>query len=202
MKIGTVPRNLCHSHKGVVNLVTGRIHTLNHISPCVEGMMEQTTTNTNLVPELIPLDNEKELVKQHYFSPSANWVIPGMVMAGESLSKISVKDSMYSVRVEGGVTTFVCLQAEVGPQSENDYTYSSIDYGGVKDGDEIGDLPSYADAARVVEGVPEPKFVYYGIRDEEEAQSLQELNVLVEDLLGRIRSGEVLYIHCKGGESV
>ncbi len=154
--------------------------------------------NTKLVaPELIPLENDEELVKQHYFSPSANWVIPGMVMAGESLSKISVKDSMHSVRVEGGVTTFVCLQAEVGPQSEQ----NSVDYGGVKDGNEIDDLPSYADAAQI-EGVPEPKFVYYGIRDEEEAQSLEELNVLVEDLLGRIRSGEVLYIHCKGGESV
>jgi len=172
---------------------TNETVTETEISKVEKTVLTATTTG---LPELIPLENDKELVKQHYFSRSANWVVPGKVMAGESPARVSVKDSMESVRIEGGVTTFVCLQAEVEPQTND---YSCTDYGGVKDGDEADILPSYADAARSVEDVPEPKFVYYGIRDEEEATSLQELNVLVEDLLGRIKSGEVLYIHCKGG---
>ena len=147
-------------------------------------------------PTLPQLDNDEEM-KKHFVSPTANWVIPDAVMAGESPARASsVPDRMKSLRADFGVTTFVCLQSEVPPQ-----TADGADFGGTKDGDEADKLPSYASAARDVEGVDaEPQFVYYGIRDEEEAESLEALDVLIEDLLKRINNGEVLYVHCKGGK--
>jgi hypothetical protein len=146
-------------------------------------------------PNLISLNNDEEMKQNHYFSPTANWVIPGSVMAGQSPARASsVSEMMQSLRVDAGVTTFVCLQSEVLPQSED-----GIDFGGTKDGNEVDKMPSYAEAARQIENVTEPKFVYYGIRDEEKAQSLEVLHILIDNLVKRVENGEVLYIHCKGG---
>ena len=146
------------------------------------------------LPDLVPLSDEHEMMR-HFFSPTANWVIPGAVMAGQSPARASsVPKIMEALRVEAGVTTFVCLQSEVPPQSED-----GKNFGGTVDGNEASELPSYAEAARQIENVPEPKFVYYGIRDEEEAESLEILDILTNDLLKRVEDGEVLYIHCKGG---
>ncbi len=146
------------------------------------------------IPPLPQLDNDEEM-KELFISPSANWVIPGVLIAGASPARsASVPDTMKDLRVGAGVTTFVCLQSEVPPQTED-----GTDFGGTKDGNEADKLPSYAAAAREVDGVPEPKFVYYGIRDEEEAESVEVLHTLIDDLLKRIKDEEVLYVHCKGG---
>ena len=143
---------------------------------------------------IAPLDNEEEM-NIHFFSATANWVVPGAIMAGQTPALASsVEETMKSLRNDAGITTFVCLQAEVLPQTED-----GTDFGGIKDGNEVEKLPSYADVARSIENVPEPKFVYYGIRDEAEAESLEKLCELINDLKERVEQGEVLYIHCKAG---
>jgi hypothetical protein len=151
-------------------------------------------SHSDFEKHIAPLDNEEEL-KIHFFSDNANWVVPGVIMAGKSPALASsVEEIMKSLRSDAGVTTFVCLQAEALPQTED-----GTDFGGIKDGNEVKNLPSYAEVARSVENAPEPNFVYYGIRDEAEAESLEKLGELINDLKRRVEQGEVLYIHCKGG---
>lgn len=140
--------------------------------------------------------NEEEM-KTHFLSATANWVIPQSLIAGQSPARASsVEEEMIFLRKEANVSTFVCLQSEVPPQ-----TSDGVDFGGTKDENEADILPSYAEEARQVENVTKPKFVYYGIRDEEEAESLEVLHTLINDLVKRIQEGEVLYVHCKGGMS-
>ena len=149
---------------------------------------------TDFSKAIAPPDNEEEL-KTHFLSATANWVIPQTLIAGQSPARSSsVQEEMVFLRKEAGVTTFVCLQSEVPPQ-----TADGVDFGGTKDENEADKLPSYAEEARRVENDTEPKFVYYGIRDEEEAESLEVLDTLINDLVKRIEEGEVLYVHCKGG---
>ena len=147
-------------------------------------------------PSLPELENEEELSRL-YVSSTSNWVVPHVVMVGQSPARAkSVTNRMEFLLVDKGVTTFVCLQSEVLPQTEN-----GIDLGGIQDGNEADILPSYADAACSVKGVSEvPKFVYFGIRDYDVAESLEGLDILIDNLLKRINDGEVLYVHCKGGE--
>lgn len=151
------------------------------------------------LPHLVSLDNEDDMMKQVFFSDTANWIVPNMIMVGETPAKASsVTERMKSLRSHGGITTFLCLQAEVHPQAEG---FRHVHFGGIEDGDEMGELPSYAEAARQVENSngEEPTFLYYGIRDMEEALTLNQLIALIEDLVKRVKDGEVLYIHCKGG---
>jgi len=167
------------------------------------------------VQDLIPIDNEKEMIQSHFFSATANWVIPNKLMAGESPSNPTnvreTKDAMFALRLDGKITTFVCLQAEVPPQTSDE---DCVDFGGVKlscsqHGEVVPTgqanktvkiiLPSYADMARNVPNVPRPKFVYYGIKDDGVVESLEGLDVLIQDLVKRVEDGEVLYIHCTAG---
>jgi protein tyrosine/serine phosphatase len=61
-------------------------------------------------------------------------------------------------------------------------------------------MPSYANIATQVDPVSEPKFVYYGMKDDDIASSLDELRALIKNLVKRVQEdGEILYIHCKGG---
>ena len=64
---------------------------------------------------------------------------------------------MCSLFVVEGVTACVSLPPEVPPQSED-----GVNFGGTMDGSEASELPSNAEAAREIENVLEPKFVYYG----------------------------------------
>lgn len=153
------------------------------------------------LPDLISLEDQDALKASHFFSSTANWVIPGAVMAGQSPARADdVATNMQTLRVDGGITTFVCLQAEVDPQVEtSEGATNSVDFGGVKEGHEVDVMPSYASVASGVKGVDSPKFVYYGIRDEEQAESVEKLHTLIKDLMKRVNGGEVLYVHCKGG---
>ena len=131
-----------------------------------------------------------------YFSSTANWVVPRMVMVGESpYLASSMQERLQILCTDGGVTTFVCLQAEVPPQS-----HMWVDFGGTKGKSEV--VQSYAEVAHQIENVEFSKlrFVYYGVRDYEPARSLKELEILIEDLVKRCKDGEILYIHCKGGK--
>mmetsp|Transcript_13996 Transcript_13996/g.17687 ORF Transcript_13996/g.17687 Transcript_13996/m.17687 type:complete len:227 (-) Transcript_13996:200-880(-) len=143
------------------------------------------------------MENNGDATKM-YFSETANWIVPRTVMVGESpYMASSVKERMASLCIEGGVTTFVCLQAEVPPQP-----HDCMDFGGVKDEyeDEVSGTLSYSEVAKQIDNIDSNlKFVYYGICDFEPARSLQELDILIEDLANRVANGEVLYIHCKGG---
>lgn len=147
------------------------------------------------LPSLKESGNEVDTA-QFYFSESANWIVPRMVMVGESpYRSSSVEKTIQSLCKDGGVTTFLCLQAEVPPQS-----HDCVDFGGTKEMTEA--VKSYAEVAHQIEDIDSSnlKFVYYGIPDFEPARSLQELGILIEDLVRRVKEGEILYIHCKGGK--
>ena len=147
------------------------------------------------LPPLPSLDNKNDM-KKMFFSSTENWIIPGLVLGGESPSKApSITERVQRLRFQGNVTTFVCLQAEVSPHS------SAVHLGGIEDGNETSMLPSYADIARqqAVGMKGKPKFIYYGIRDEQIASSVQDLRYVVDELVKRLKDGEVLFIHCKGG---
>jgi hypothetical protein len=74
--------------------------------------------------------------------------------------------------------------------------------GGVLDWqtDPMTNLDSYARQARQVLPEVEPMFIHFGIKDFEPAQELKALSNLITMLAARLRSGEVLYIHCFGGK--
>eukprot|EP00979_Chaetoceros_neogracilis_P001944 scaffold349_cov267-Chaetoceros_neogracile.AAC.39 len=132
---------------------------------------------------------------KHFFSATANWVIPGAVMAGGSPARASEGADKYLAQLinDAAVTTFVCLQSEVNPVE------NAENFGGVNEGNEADELPSYANAAIQVDPATTPTFVYYGIKDEEVASSMQDLQALISNLQQKVQGGEVLYIHCKGG---
>jgi protein-tyrosine phosphatase len=150
-------------------------------------------TSAITLPEL-PDVNDEGATKVVNFSEQANWVVPGFVMAGKSPAREKdVKGYIEKLVQKGKVTTYVCLQSEVIPQSED-----TADMGGVQVGNEVKKLPSYAPMAKAVN--PDAKFVYYGMRDDEAAPSEETLTLLIEDLADRVKNkGEVVYIHCKGG---
>ena len=152
------------------------------------------------LPVPVSLSNDDEL-KSHFFSQNANWLIPNLVLVGESPTwNKDPSTYLQSVRGDAGCGTFVCLQSEIPPQSEE-----AISFGGFQDYKETSDeLPGYGNAAAAVkingELAPKPSFLHYGLKDEAGAFSMKSLDSLVTDLKKRLEGGEVLYIHCKGGK--
>jgi hypothetical protein len=135
-------------------------------------------------------------MQKHFFSETANWVIPGCVLAGGNpvrASEGAVGKYLQNLVKKAKVTTYVCLQSEVQPID------GAENFGGVQEGNEAEEMPSYANIAAQVDTVSEPKFVYYGIKDDETASSLDDLRALIANLVKRVQDGEILYIHCKGG---
>ncbi|CAK0840418.1 unnamed protein product, partial [Prorocentrum cordatum] len=102
----------------------------------------------------------------------SNWVVPGLVLCGDR----SGLDSAEGLRaiLEGGVTTIVCLQTR--PELK-----VAIDY--------------RARALAINEGT---RFVEQPIQDQK-VTSDALVEQLVAQLLERLRGGEVLYVHCRGG---
>jgi hypothetical protein len=146
------------------------------------------------LPSLTLLDDTKS-TQNHFFSEQANWVVPGVVMAGQSPAQAKdVKAYIKDLSTRAKITTYVCLQCEVVPQSSD-----TEDLGGIQIGNDSDILPSYANTVSQVNPAAEPKFVYYGMKDDEIAPSDEGLQSLVENLSNRVHAGEILYIHCKGG---
>lgn len=144
------------------------------------------------LPKLPELDDDLKLQK-HFYSEEANWIIPGMILAGKSPAKSKNVDAyVKDLFVNAKVTTYVCLQSEVVPQSEE-----AEDLGGEQIGNEVDQLPSYAEAVSNVN--PVSKFVYYGMKDDEIAPSEDSLRALVENISQKVKKGETIYVHCKGG---
>ncbi len=142
---------------------------------------------------LPPLPNlSSDLRSSHGFSSKAHWVIPGVLMQGER----PTPDAVNGIVRNAKCGTFVNLQSECVPEEGS----VILDDGGVQDwrhkpavmapyGEEVVAL--LADNA---------SFLYYGIRDMKIAKSLDGLVVVVSLLAERIRSGEVIYLHCWGGK--
>lgn len=150
--------------------------------------------NCNMVslPTISNLDDDIAMQK-HYYSGSANWVIPNILMAGGSPVRAAegVDECLESLIQNANISTFVNLQSEVNPPS------SAENLGGKSDGHEADSLPDYSDSASAIN--PSVNFVYYGMVDEEAAESVDKLDEVVTKLVERIHNGEVLYVHCKGG---
>jgi len=94
--------------------------------------------------------------------------------------------------------TFVCLQSEVPPQ-----TSEAMIIGGYEDwknDTSLIQLPSYYYYVATTLPGENPAYVHYGMRGEGHVDSLDSLNLLIENLKCRINSGEVLYIHCDRGD--
>jgi hypothetical protein len=177
------------------------------------------------LPTLPSLNDPVSIQDQCFYSETANWIIPGKVMAGQSPAKAkNVQAYVQDLYDRAHVTTYVCLQAEVEPQlqstedgetdPETDTDAEQVkefgtseDLGGVQLGHEVKELPSYAPAVcqyhQQQEGDKKPshkpKFVYYGIQDDAIAPSEEGLRVLIKNLVQKVQNGEILYIHCKGG---
>ena len=117
---------------------------------------------------------------------------------------ISDDDTTQQVRKmvkDGGCSTFVCAQAECLPEEGS----ILLDNGGGGFRKAVPkDLPPYAN--HVVSAVKEleeqggePTFLYFGIIGDKPAKSIESLSNAVNDIVNRIKGGEVVYIHCGGG---
>lgn len=112
-----------------------------------------------------------------------------------------VHRNQLSLLLKGGVTTFVCLQAEFDPYvSEMEWKrcqklrpYFGDAVAIVRQSKQLPDrrqhLPQDADTMQ---------FVYFPIIDQNVAPDA-DVMLLLEDLYARIQKGEVLYVHCWGG---
>ena len=147
----------------------------------------------------LSLLHDEEALKAHYFSTYANWLIPNKVMVGENPASVksSIRKRIKALCKRAGCTTFVCLQSEIPPQ-----THQALMMGGYTDWKKNASLkmlPSYY--YHVAKAAPNetPNYIHYGMRDESEVHSLNDLKALMEELKGRINLGEVLYIHCDDG---
>ena len=155
------------------------------------------------LPQPVSLSDETKL-KSHFFSSHANWLVPNLVLVGESPSwKKDPYAYLQPVREEAGCGTFVCLQAEVPPQSDD-----SVQFGGFEDWKSAkeanNEMPEYGSVAKEVningELAPKPAFLHYGLKDEAGVVSIESLDLLITNLIERLEKGEILYIHCKGGK--
>ena len=162
------------------------------------------------------------------FAPFANWIIPGHVMLGRypyvEPSRCRTRDEgdvQVEAIIKAGITTFVCLQEEIPPQSE-------IRLAGWN-----GFLPYRGAAQMIASANSEPPSIQEinGLRTPELDQFLpprrrpakypqrrlisvefmhcpivdlglpeeEQLRDLLEELTIRLERGEKLYIHCWGG---
>ena len=140
-----------------------------------------------MLPPLPSLDDKTALLASHRFSEAANWLIPGHVLLGANPTKGrgSALKRLTPIRCDAGCNTFVNLQEEVPPIDSDD-------------AEALCCPENYASAARECPAEP-PVFVRYPIEDLRPAPSMEFLSDCIDDLAERVRSGEVLYIHCFAG---
>ncbi|KAL3801368.1 hypothetical protein HJC23_006978 [Cyclotella cryptica] len=150
------------------------------------------------LPPLPPLTiDQLSLTKSHGFNNKAHWVIPNVLMQGAHPS--TADDLIPSLVQNAKCTTFLSLQAEVAPQQSailigEGYRDWSID---------SKNVPSYSQQVRSVAKefrLRDPIFLHYGIRDCQPAKSIEDFIQLVAEMIRRIQSGEIIYLHCMGGK--
>ena len=157
------------------------------------------------LPPLTPYSDPIALLDTHYFSATSNWLIPGHIMQGRhpGSGRGSATERVRAIVQDAGCTTFVCLQAECPPPDG-----SCTSFGGSNEWktNPMPGFTSYVQDARQAAAEssgskPEPKFVHFGIRDMNTAESLEELTSFVNHLKERVlHDDEVLYCHCWGGK--
>ena len=171
--------------------------------PSTTFALLRTAGALQLLPRLLPLSDSAAIASTHFFSSTANWLVPGHVLCGRYPGSCPsrpvgvdvARERMAQLRGKGGVSTFVCLQDElpaqdsawppegiVGPQSNNAVSLQTEPF-----------LPYRHDAGA------DARFVHFPIVDLSVAPSLERLDALVFDLASRVHGGEVCYIHCWGG---
>lgn len=180
----------------------------------------------------LPLDDNYEIA--HTFAPYANWLIRGRLMLGRYpfVEPSRVLDRQTGERqiseiLDAGITTFVCLQAELPPQAKipvggyNGFlSYAPVASlmakareGPIDVEESMGLRNRYVDKflpqRRSPTGAEEPpmpsspvapelQFVHHPITD----LSIPEdsaLEALLNDLEARLWEGQNLYLHCWGG---
>lgn len=178
------------------------------------------------LPELPPLDESYESACA--FTDFGNWLIPGRLMLGRypfvepsRCRSRDVGEEQLRQLVKAGVTTFVCLQAEIPPQEE-------MRIGGVD-----GFVPYRAAATLLASALSPPPSIeeISALRTPELDRFLpprrhpaawqhrrrielgfahcpivdlglpepDSLRLLLADLTQRLENGECLYVHCWGG---
>ena len=109
----------------------------------------------------------------------SNWLLPGHLIIGAQPSTADAQMLMRS-----GVTTFCCLIGEWTRERYREREYPA--------------KLAAAHAAKGDGGALEAAFLHLRIRDFD-VPDLPELEALVLELRRRLMSGEVIYIHCRGG---
>ena len=153
------------------------------------------TSAAILLPPLTPLAPQPECLAAHYFSDTAQWLVPGRIMLGRYPASCPTRPIPAAAQRErvtsiaaAGVNTFVCLQAELPPQ---DTAWDDSSQGVVPKGTFVQyGADALANGARTL---------HFGILDRQPAESLEALDRLVVELRRRVLDGDVLYIHCWGG---
>lgn len=156
------------------------------------------------LPPRSSLSNPASLIPTHFFSPVANWVVPGHVLQGRhpGSGRGSTKERVRSILEDGGVDTFVCLQAELPPSALGS-AVTTLGGSEIWKTNPMPGFESYVEdtaAVSVESGREPPQLLHYGIEDMNTADSLDELVSVVTNLADRVRNGEVLYLHCWGGK--
>jgi len=199
-----------------------------HVVRHIRGVHASAASTTSSPPALVPLNDDYERCAT--FGDFANWLLPGSVMVGrypyceKSRCTSKAKGELQLTKIiETGISTFVCLQAEIPAQSQ-------LSLAG-KD----GFLP-YRSTAELIKSsqspppgmetmmglrnptlnkfLPDKKrappsyqsqapsytldFMHFPIVDLS-VPSAAELATLVQDLADRVIKGEKIYIHCWGG---
>ncbi|CAB1110375.1 unnamed protein product [Ectocarpus sp. CCAP 1310/34] len=88
-----------------------------------------TQTSAFDLPNLVPIEDEDLIYKNHHFAERANWLVPGKVLLGKYPGQIPAdlttgptvqiaRDRVLDIVLRGGVTDLYCLQAELPPQDD------------------------------------------------------------------------------------
>jgi hypothetical protein len=164
-----------------------------------------------------PISLSNDLSPQHSFNNKANWLIPNHVLVGEAPC-LKQTDFIQDILHVAKCNTFVCLQAEAIPPSEDaiwlggqkEYEYPLGNVHVAKDSQEgrygpmvrsmMEDIVASSNKDETHVTRTTTTFLHYGIQDFGIALSLASLEKLIQKLVECIQSGDVLYIHCKAGK--
>ena len=159
------------------------------------------------LPPLSSLADYTAVRDAHAFSRTANWLIPGRVLCGHYPGSCpsrpadapAVASRLAQIREEG-VNTFVCLQDELPPQDApwpDDGVPKSSDRAKWATAHFLNYREQMLGPAN--DGTSPASFVHFGLPDLSVAPSLEALDSIVRECVGRLVGGEQLYIHCWGG---
>ena len=155
------------------------------------------------LPPLSEMGSDDALHRTHFFSRTANWLIPGLIMCGHypgSCPSRPATESVVAERLAGihnaGICTFVCLQEELPPQDTRWPQDGIPKRGSISERAILatGHFHNYAEHAE-----SGANFCHFGLSDMQTAASLDALDEIVCDLQRRVEAGDKLYLHCWGG---